>query len=103
VQLRELVDEIQLTEQKGVVMWKWCSSGAFSSRSAYTVMFLGQSAMPEASILWKIKAPAENKFFLWLAMQDHCWTKDRFHRHNLSDDAHARYARRVMKAWITCW
>jgi hypothetical protein len=50
-------------------------------------MFLGQSGMPGASILWKSRAPTENKLFLWLAMQDCCWTKYRLHRHDLTDDA----------------
>jgi hypothetical protein len=50
-------------------------------------MFFGQSGMPGANILWKTRAPVENKLFLWLAMQGHHCTKEHLHRHNLTDDA----------------
>jgi hypothetical protein len=35
--------------------------------------------------VWRIKAPHEHKFFLWLAIQDRCWTSERRHRHGLAD------------------
>jgi hypothetical protein len=30
-----------LTDQDDSVSWRWCSSGSFSSRSAYAAMFVG--------------------------------------------------------------
>jgi hypothetical protein len=37
-------------------------------------MFLGQR---------KVKAPNEHHFFIWLAIQDRCWTSERLQRHGL--------------------
>jgi hypothetical protein len=59
----------------------------FSSSSAYDAMFLGQSVMEGAKQLWKARAPAEYKFFFWLANQDSCWTNERRHKHGLIDNA----------------
>jgi hypothetical protein len=87
VQVRELVDSFQLMEGDDMVAWRWCASGQFSSSSAYDVMFLGQSTMQGAKQLWKARALLEHKFFLWLAIQDRCWTNGRRFRHGLTDDA----------------
>jgi hypothetical protein len=70
VQVRELVNSFQLMEGDDTVAWRWCASGQFSSSSAYDVMFLRQSATQGAKQLWKVIAPPEDKFFLWLAIQD---------------------------------
>jgi hypothetical protein len=86
VHLRELVGAVQLTELDDKVLWKWCPSGSYSSRSAYAAMFIGQSGLPGVAHLWKAKAPSEHKFFMWLTIQDPCWTNDRRQRHGLSSD-----------------
>jgi hypothetical protein len=39
-----------------------------------------------AKEIWKACAPAEIKFFIWLEVQDRCWSSDRLHRHGLSND-----------------
>jgi hypothetical protein len=43
--------------------------------------------MQGAKQLWKARALLEHKFFLWLAIQDRCWTNGRRFRHGLTDDA----------------
>jgi hypothetical protein len=35
---------------------------------------------------WKVRAPREHKFFIWLVLQDRCWTNERRHRRGISDD-----------------
>jgi hypothetical protein len=36
----------------------------------------GQTALGTAKEVWQIKASREHKFFLWLAIQDRCWTSE---------------------------
>jgi hypothetical protein len=36
--------------------------------------------------LWKTKASGEYKLFIWLALQDRCWTSDHLHRHGLRNN-----------------
>jgi hypothetical protein len=68
-------------------IWKWLSSGVYSASSAYTMFFEGKSALCGAKEIWQIKALWENKFFfLWLAIQDKCWTSERRRCHGLTDD-----------------
>ncbi|OEL37464.1 hypothetical protein BAE44_0001517, partial [Dichanthelium oligosanthes] len=69
------------------VIWKWCASGQYSCSSAYQAMFLGQTALAGAKVLWKVKAPNEYRFFFWLVLHDRCWTSDRLHRHGLRNNA----------------
>jgi hypothetical protein len=42
VQVRELVDVVQVNNDKDLVSWRWSHSGVFSSSSAYVAMFVGQ-------------------------------------------------------------
>jgi hypothetical protein len=87
LQLRERLDDTVL--QQGVqdrVIWKWTSSGVYSARFAYAALTLGQSALYGAKEAWKVRAPREHKFFIWLVLQDHWWTNERRHRQGISDD-----------------
>jgi hypothetical protein len=68
-------------------LWKWCSSGTYSSASFYRVLFLGQSTTLGAKELWHSMAPNKVRFFGWLAIHGRCWTADRRIRHGLQDDA----------------
>jgi hypothetical protein len=63
------------------VKWRW--SYAIST---YGVMFLGSSDLLGAKQLWKSKVLGEHKFFVWLVLQDRCWTSDRWHWHGLQED-----------------
>jgi hypothetical protein len=57
----------------------------YSSSSAYATFFHGQIVLGSikevwrtvrggTKEVWRTKAPREHKFFLWLAIQDRCWT-----------------------------
>jgi hypothetical protein len=50
-------------------------------------MFHGQSTVLEAKEVWKVKAPNGFHFFMWLAIEDRCWTSGRLHQHGLRSDA----------------
>jgi hypothetical protein len=67
--------------------WKWSSSQKYSSASAYPAFFHGQCAVSAAKELRKTRAPANVKFFVWLAILDRCWTTERRQRHNLQGNA----------------
>jgi hypothetical protein len=56
------------------MVWKWSPSGSYLVSSAYAAMFHGQTQLLGTKEVWKVKASAEVKFFIWLAIQDRCWT-----------------------------
>jgi hypothetical protein len=70
------------------MLWRWTSSGLYSSSSAYAAFFHNQTVLAGAKEVWRIKAPHEHKFFLWLAIQDRCSASEHRRRHGLanSDD-----------------
>jgi hypothetical protein len=41
--------------------------------------------MAGAKELWKVRAPPKLKFFVWLVLQDRCWTAQHRKRHKLQD------------------
>jgi hypothetical protein len=53
-------------------VWKWCSSGWYSSRSAYLALFLGRASVEGAKQLWKSMAPRKVRFFMWLVLLRRC-------------------------------
>jgi hypothetical protein len=59
------------------VRWRWCSSGQYSFSPTYQALHFGEVAVLSATEAWKIKAPHEHCFFLWLAIQDSCCTSQR--------------------------
>jgi hypothetical protein len=73
LQLRERLDGTML--QQGIqdkVIWKWTSFGVYSAHSSYAMLTLGQSVLYGAMEAWKVRAPREHKFFIWLVLQDRC-------------------------------
>jgi hypothetical protein len=85
IRIRALVDVVVLSDQDSF-RWNWTASGDFSARSTYVAMFVGEVGLHGAKVLWKVRAPPEYKFFMWLALNERCWTGDRLHRHSLFDD-----------------
>lgn len=86
LQLWDIVQPINLTNDvPDKLIWRWTSSGTYSSASAYRMMFTGQYSIPGAKELHKTKAPTKVKFFMWLALLDRCWTSDRLARHHLNN------------------
>jgi hypothetical protein len=84
--VREQVDNVVLdASTRDTVRWKWCSSGSYSAKSAYSISFIGQTALMGAKELRKISAPSKCKMFLWLVLQDLCWTSKRLQRHGLDN------------------
>ena len=55
----------------------------FSMRSAYAAKFAGLEIAPTAEFTWVSRAPLQDRFFVWLAMKNRCWTSDRLARRGL--------------------
>jgi hypothetical protein len=87
LQLRQQLDTIDLSLRvEDQITWKWSSLVQYSYSSAYVAMFYGQSVVPGAKELWKVRAPNEFKLFFWLAIQNRCWTSERLARHGLRNN-----------------
>jgi hypothetical protein len=66
-----------------VFICKWSSDGAFSSRSAYDMLFQGTTGLAAAPLIWDSFAPLKHRFHAWLALRRRCWTADRRIRRGL--------------------
>ncbi len=64
------------------IIWKWESSGQYSSKSAYKALFSGRVTFLSTPI-WKSLAPPRCCFFLWLVAINRCWTADRLRSRGL--------------------
>jgi hypothetical protein len=49
-----------------VFRWNWGAKETYSTKSCYLGMFHGSVAMAGALQVWKSRAPAKCRFFLWL-------------------------------------
>lgn len=75
---------MQLVEvEEDRTIWSWEQNGNFSARSAYTANFMGLQRSPTAEFTWKSSAPLHCRFFLWLVIQNSCWTSDRLAKRGL--------------------
>jgi hypothetical protein len=78
---------------------RWsASSSSYSTSSAYSALFLGQTALRGAKEIWKAKAPREFKFFLCLAIQDRVWTAERRQRHGLESSGRCALYDQLMES-----
>ncbi|WVZ79973.1 hypothetical protein U9M48_027494 [Paspalum notatum var. saurae] len=65
------------------LVWRLSSTGCYSSESAYNAMFVGTIKFSPWKRIWKTWAPANCKFFIWLAINNRCWTSDRLAQRGL--------------------
>uniref|UniRef100_A0A0A8YCP8 Reverse transcriptase zinc-binding domain-containing protein n=1 Tax=Arundo donax TaxID=35708 RepID=A0A0A8YCP8_ARUDO len=61
-------------------------SGSYTSKSAYNAFFLGSIKFAPWRT-WKTWALLRCKFFIWLAINNRCWTADRLAKRNLPHPA----------------
>jgi hypothetical protein len=78
------MDRVQLSpEANDSITWSWEKDGNFSTRSAYAARFWGREVVPTAQFTWGSRAPLRCRFFIWVALQNRCWTADRLARRGL--------------------
>ena len=66
------------------MIWKAAPDGVFSMRSTYSLFSAGRMKCPLGKIIWKSRAPARCKFFMFLAMRNACLTADNLQRRGWS-------------------
>ncbi|XP_073367970.1 uncharacterized protein [Aegilops tauschii subsp. strangulata] len=82
--LWQRVTDTQLVEgEDDRTTWSWEQNRNFSARSAYAANFMGLQRSPTVDFTWKSSAPLHCCFFLWLAIQNRCWTSDRLAKRGL--------------------
>lgn len=59
------------------------SSGQYSTKSAYKVLFYGATSFEPAKSIWKSWAPNKCLFFVWLVEHNRCWTADKLAKRGL--------------------
>jgi hypothetical protein len=75
-----LIDAVQFDREdtaEDAIVWRMTADGAYSARSAYALQFEGSKLSAFPSMVWKIRAPARCKFFMWLMLQNRIWTAGR--------------------------
>lgn len=88
LQLWQRVSDVEIDDNgTDTIRWAWESNGSYSIRSAYAAKLLGREVAPYADFVWKLKAPLQRRFFLWLAMRNRCWTSDRLASRRLPHQA----------------
>ena len=65
------------------IRWKLSQNGVYSSKSAYAAFFVGTIKFAPWRRIWKSWAPLRCKFFIWLAINNRCWTADRLAKRGL--------------------
>jgi hypothetical protein len=49
------LNEVQLSEERNSIVWKWTATGEYTTASAYEVQFLGAFPRYRTSTIWQAK------------------------------------------------
>lgn len=63
VELRDLVQAVQLSDGQDTISWRWTSDGAYTAKSAYNAQFLGSYSNFRGLSVWQAEAEGKHKFF----------------------------------------
>jgi hypothetical protein len=77
VSLWTLLQDVQLTQDSDQITWHWTTSGAYTSKSAYRVQFLGSFNTFDSKAIWQAKVEGKHNFFGWLLIQCKILTTDK--------------------------
>jgi hypothetical protein len=66
---------IQLSNDRGMPIWKWSKNKQFTMRSVYDHLTRNGNG-PTYKAIWKAKIPDKVKIFMWLVAQKSILTKD---------------------------
>jgi hypothetical protein len=80
--LWEMVQEIQFTDRRDELRWRWTSNGEYSSKSAYRAQLHGSFCQFDADTVWKAHTESKHKSFAWLLIQSKILTMDKLQARN---------------------
>jgi hypothetical protein len=81
LQIWDLVATVSLNPtQPDLFSWKPAADGGFSVKSAYSLLCAGKTRLAVGKLIWKSRAPAHCKFFMFLAMRGACLMADNLQR-----------------------
>ena len=83
LELWDMLVGVTLNDNEDAHKWKPEASGLFLTRSAYRNFFTGSITIEPWKKVWKSWAPGKCKTFVWLAIQNRCWTADRLQKRGL--------------------
>jgi len=69
VQLRDMVQEVQLNDEQDSIFWHSTSDGVYTAKSAYNAQFLGSYILFRGEHIWQAEAEGKHKLFAWLLVQ----------------------------------
>jgi hypothetical protein len=87
--LKEMVDRVQLTEEKDKMKWKIGASSQFRVKDLY-LQLRAVGSFPQ-NFLWKTKIPIKVRIFLWLMINCSVLTKNNLLRRGWTGDSHCHF------------
>jgi hypothetical protein len=76
------LSEVQLNNDHVAILWKWTSSGEYTTTSAYKAQFLGAYPEFRATSIWRAFCEPKCCFFAWLALLGKVPTADNLAKKN---------------------
>jgi hypothetical protein len=83
LQLCEVIESFQLPNSNDQHVWIFSNDGLYTSKPAYRVFFIGAESFEPWKRIWKSWAAPKCKTFVWLAINNKCWTADRLKKRGL--------------------
>jgi hypothetical protein len=83
LQLWEVLETFQLQNSNDKHVWLFSSNGLYTSKSVYRAFYIGAESFEPWKRIWKSWAAPKCKVFVWLAINNKCWTTDRLEKRGL--------------------